>query len=120
LKNVLIVAKTGQLRDGLHALLATLPCIGLVSITDSFELALEHLSEHCPALVLLVRDDHNQEFKSANKMKDICPQIHLLALVTNERDRQTIAGYNFDTILFSGVKASELSTTIEALLLEDC
>ena len=44
----------------------------------------------------------------------------LLALVTDEGDCQTIAASNVDVSLISGVKASELSNTIEVLLLEDC
>jgi DNA-binding NarL/FixJ family response regulator len=120
LKNVLIVAKTGQLRDGLHALLETLPCVGLVSITDTFTSGLEYLSERCPALVLLVADSHKQDIKSIKKMVDICPQMHFLALVTNEEHRQTIAAWNVHATLLSGVTASELSTTIEALLLGNC
>jgi DNA-binding NarL/FixJ family response regulator len=120
LNNVLLVAKAGQLRDGLHALLETLPCIGLVSITDNYESALGYLSEHCPALVLAVKDAHMQDSKSVAKLKDVCPQTHFLVLVADEGDWQTIAASNVGVSLTSGVKASELSNTIEALLLEDC
>jgi DNA-binding NarL/FixJ family response regulator len=120
LNNVLLVAKAGELRDGLHALLETLPCIGLVSITDNYESALGYLSEHCPALVLAVKDAHMQDPKPVAELKDVCPQTHLLALVTDEGDCQTIAASNVDVSLISGVKASELSNTIEVLLLEDC
>ena len=116
LKNVLIVAKTGPLRDGLHAFLTTLPGVGLVSITDDYGVAIEYLSERCPALVLLVPNGYNQDLESVNKMKDICPQMCLLALITNEEDRETIAAWKVDATLFNGEKVSELSTTIEALL----
>lgn len=120
LKNVLIVAKTGGLRDGLHALLATHPDVGLVSITDDFKSALEYLSERCPALVLLVPDAYNQDFESVKKMKDMCPQMHLLALITKDEDRQIIAAWEVDATLSSEEGASELSAKIEALLLGNC
>lgn|GEM_PF-1536163 len=120
MNNVLLVAKTGQLRDGLHALLETLPCIGLVSITDNYASALGYLSERCPALVLVVRDSHIQDSKSVAKMKDVCPQTRILALVTDENDCQTSAASNVDVSLISGIKVSELCNTIELLLLEDC
>jgi DNA-binding NarL/FixJ family response regulator len=120
LNNVLLVAKTGQLRDGLHALLETLPCIGLVSITDNYESALGYLAERCPALVVVVKDSHIQDSKSVARMKDVCPQTRLLALVTDEDDFQTIVASNIDVSLISGVKASEFSNSVEALLREDC
>ena len=120
MKNVLIVAKTGRLRDGLHALLATHPGVGLVSITDDFKSALEYLSERCPALVLLVPDAYNQDFESVKKMKDMCPQMHLLALITRDEDRQIIAAWEVDATLSSEEGASELSAKIEALLLGNC
>jgi DNA-binding NarL/FixJ family response regulator len=120
LNNVLLISKRGQLRDGLHALLETLPCIGLVSITDNYTSALGYLSERCPALILVVGGPNIQDKKAAANMKDVCPQTRLLALVTDENDCQTIAENNADVSLICGVKVSELCNTIEALLLEDC
>jgi DNA-binding NarL/FixJ family response regulator len=119
-KSVLLVAKTGQLRDGLIALLAALPGVGPVSITDDLKTALEYLSERCPTLVLLVPDAYNQDVTSVNEMKDICPKTHILALVTNEEDAQSIAAWNVDATLPSGVTALELSAAIEALLPGNC
>jgi DNA-binding NarL/FixJ family response regulator len=120
LNNVLLIAKTGQLRDGLQALLETLPCIGMVSITDNYTSALGYLSERCPALILVVGGPNIQDKKAVANMKDVCPQTRLLTLATDENDCRSIAESNADISLISGVKVSELSNTIEALLLEDC
>jgi hypothetical protein len=53
-------------------------------------------------------------------MKELCPKTHILALVTNEKDDQTIAAWNVDATLPIGVTPLELSAAIEALLPGNC
>jgi DNA-binding NarL/FixJ family response regulator len=112
--NVLIVAKKGELRDGLQALLAANSSLGMISVTDNLDSAVEYMSRLCPAIVVIDAESPGRALRSAvTRMKGECPQSRLLILTSDEASRHSVATYGADSVLINGVKVSELEATLE-------
>jgi DNA-binding NarL/FixJ family response regulator len=112
--NVLIVARKGELRDGLQALLAAHSSLGMISVTENLDSAVEYVSRLCPAIVVIGAESPSRALRSAvTRMKGECPQSRLLILTSDEASRHSVATYGADSVLINGVKVSELEATLE-------
>jgi len=117
--NVLIVAKKGEMRDGLQALMAARSGLGLVTVTDSLDSAVEFASRNCPPIVMIDAESPRSALRSAvANIKDSCPNTRLLILVDDETSRRTAAAYGADSVLVRGVKADDLAGVVERLVTE--
>ena len=117
--NVLIVAKKGEMRDGLQALMAARSGLGPVTVTDSLDSAVEYTLEHCPVIVVFDVESPDSALRSVvGKITDSCPDTRLLLLVPDETSRRTAAAYGADSVLVRGVKANDLAGVAERLVTE--
>jgi DNA-binding NarL/FixJ family response regulator len=118
--SALIVAKPGQLREGLQALLSTIPQIKHLSQADDGRSALKFVTQHCPRLMVLDLEPSNYELLATlAKIKASYPQTQALVLVDNERDQQITATAGADVVLIKGFQASKLLATIEDLVFKN-
>lgn len=136
----LVAARPGRVRDGLRALLATIPWLKVIGQADDGASALEIVAEHQPALVLLdtnlpggepfdggrpVRGrpvhgrpvrTHSGAWAVLKQIKARWPQVRCLVLTGNGRQGQTARAAGADGVLIRGFSTAELLTAIERLL----
>ncbi len=114
----LIVAQPGPLRDGLKALLMTVPQIKAVIQMSNVSPVMAAIARHHPILVLLDTKFTNGNGRSTmvKLIKAEGTQSRCLVLADNIQQQQqaTIAGA--DVVLFKGFPAVRLFDTIEELL----
>jgi DNA-binding NarL/FixJ family response regulator len=116
-KNALLVAKTGPLQEGLHALLAAQSNIDSVTVTSGYAAALSYVSDRCPALILLViesLDDRQKEILAA--LRNNCAETRILGVVDSEEMHQVALNSNIDVVFSRGGDVRELSKSIESIL----
>ena len=117
MKNALLVAKTGPLQEGLHALLAAQSNIDSVTVTSGYAAALSYVSDRCPALILLViesLDDRQKEILAA--LRNNCAETRILGVVDSEEMHQVALNSNIDVVFSRGGDVRELSKSIESIL----
>ncbi len=114
---VLIMAKPGQVRDGLHALLHAIPGVDVVDRLCDGMLNADLLAEHNPALILVdcnVADtgalDALQRFKTQD------PEVRLLLLVEDVKQQQLARSTGVSHVLIKGTSAEKLAETVKQLL----
>ncbi len=113
----LLVLRPGPLRDGLNALLSTMPEIRLVAQAEDADAALNFLAGRCVELAILRLEARDpQLLETMGKMKALCPQIQLVALIEDEKVGQSADASGADLVLMLGVRASVLKAEIEALI----
>jgi DNA-binding NarL/FixJ family response regulator len=114
---VLIVARPGPLRDGLRALLTTVPQIELVGQVDNAPSALKMVAERRPAVVLLNPDLPGDEVWTVLKgIKAEGSQTRCIVLADNIQQQQVAKAAGADYALLKGFAATRLLRTIESLL----
>jgi DNA-binding NarL/FixJ family response regulator len=115
--SVLIVAKPGRLRDGLHALLTTVPQLKIVGQADGGIAALEMISAYRPALLLLDFSLSSEEIQMvlAGIRADGLPQPRSIVLVDTDQQYRVARGTGADAILIKGFVAPHLFAIIERL-----
>jgi len=115
---VLIVAKPSQFREGLLAMLTSIPQIKQVGQADDGLSALKMAVQHYPALVLMDFDLSSGEVLVATleQIKATWPQSQGIALVHNEQEYQLAKAAGADVILMKGVPATKLLAIIKELL----
>jgi len=113
----LIVARPGRVRDGLQALLTTVPQIGTVDLADDGPSALRMVRRRHPALVLLDINLHDDEVSTLlRQIKARWPQTRCLVLADSVRLQQMARDAGADSVLLKGFPAAQLFATIEGLL----
>jgi DNA-binding NarL/FixJ family response regulator len=113
----LIVAKPGELRESLQALLMTIPHINVVYQTDNSQTVLAPAIKQHPALVLLDFDLPNGELLATlEQMRIQWPQTRCAVLVDNEQEKQIVNAARADVVLMKGTQAAKLLATVEDLL----
>jgi DNA-binding NarL/FixJ family response regulator len=117
----LIVARHGPLRDGLYALVSTIPELGVVSSALDLDSALEFVMEHCPAVILLeINDLDPDQLVKIESMKVTCPQTGILALAQHSASVPgLVEASGVDAVLMQGVDTRRLTETISALIASD-
>jgi DNA-binding NarL/FixJ family response regulator len=114
---VLLVTQPGRIRDGLRALLRTIPQIGTIYQATDGASATQIIAKNHPALVLweskLFKDDMQH---IANRIKTIPPETRCILLIDNLRQQTVAESTGVDTVLLSGFSAWDFLLTVEELL----
>lgn len=117
--SALIIAQPGPLRDGLHALVGTMPQIGSVDVSGDVESAYGPRFNPCPALVLL--DAHlneNNVWLAVRRIKRRWPRARTIVLAGNIEQEEAAEAAGADVVLLQGLPAGRLVAAIVRLLPE--
>lgn len=114
----LIVAKPSQFREGLQAMLASIPQIKQVSQVDDAASALRMVAQHSPALILLDFDLSSSDALAValKQIKALWPESRCIALVHNEPEYQLAKAAGADVVVMKGVPAAQLFIIVKELL----
>jgi DNA-binding NarL/FixJ family response regulator len=114
----LIAAKPGRVRDGLRALLATMPRIHAICLADDGLMALDIVAQKRPRIVLLDTNlPHNSKMWGVlEQIKDRWPHSLCLVLADNDLQKQAAQVAGADGVLIKGFATSELFIAIRKLL----
>jgi DNA-binding NarL/FixJ family response regulator len=114
----LIAAKPGRVREGLRALLATMPRVHALCLADDGPMALDIVAQKQPRIVLLDTNlPHEGQFWGVlEQIKDRWPQSLCLVLADNDIQRQAAYIAGADGALLKGFAAVELFVAIRKLL----
>ena len=114
---VLIIAKPGQVRDGLHALLHAIPGVDVVDRPCDGMLNANFLAEYNPALILVDCNLVDTRMLDALwRLKTQDPEIRFLILVEDVEQWQLAQDTGFDHVLIKGSSAEKLAKTVRELL----
>jgi DNA-binding NarL/FixJ family response regulator len=117
--SVLIITKSGPLRDGLWALLTAMHQVDTVEWVCDLSSALGMTSEHFPALVLLDSGLAGSEISLAVRhAKAKWPQAQCIFLADDVQQQREAEAASADAVLLKGFPAAKLVTTIAGLLLK--
>jgi len=112
----LIIAEPGPLRDGLQAMLSSIPAVESIKLADSVSTALNMRDDDPPDLVLLDGSSFNN--KTPSVIADIAaywPNTKCMILVDDIPHARELAGAG--NIVVKGLPAAELFVKIEGLLI---
>lgn len=115
--SALIVARPSRMRDGLKALLRTMPQINAIEQTGDIPTAIKMIMEHPPALILLDSNLTNGNVASVlrqTKAERLSTQCIVLVDNKQEVDMATMAGA--DWVLLAGFPAVDFFAAVESLL----
>lgn len=115
--SALIIAQPGPLRDGLHALVGTMPQIGTVNVSGDVESSLGLRFNRCPSLVLL--DAHLNEdnvWLAVRRVKRKWPQARTIVLAGTVEQQEAAEAAGADVVLLEGFPAGRLVAAIVKLL----
>lgn len=116
--SLLIVAKPGRMREGLQALLRTIPAIKIVGQADCESQALSMIAQQQPALILLDSSLTLQEMlPTLMQIKGGYPRSHCIVLVENEQQQAVAREAGADTTLITGFSAEVLHAAIDQILM---
>jgi hypothetical protein len=117
----LIVAPPGPLRDGLHALVGSMPQIGTVRVVSDVEGALVCDLEIGPRLVVLDGNlGPDRAWHLVRRAKRKWPRARTIALVATVRQQQEAEAAGADAVLLQGLPAGRLVAAIVRLLPQPC
>lgn len=115
--NAVLVIKPGPLRDGLDALLFTMPDVQLVAHPSDNNAAIDFCRKNPDALIIFeIRSNDPGLMDTIPEMKERCPLGRVVALINTESDLRSAEEVGADLIMRVGVRASELKTSIEELV----
>ena len=115
--SALIIAGPGPLRDGLRALLSTMPQIGSVRVVNNVGSALEMDVPASPALVLLDADMAVPRiWMTVRRVKSGWPQCRIIMLVSDVEQQVEAASAGADVVLLQGLPAGRLVAAVVKLL----
>jgi DNA-binding NarL/FixJ family response regulator len=116
--SALIVARPGRMRNGLRALLRTIPRIEIVGQVDQGSAALGMVTLERSALVLLDSSLPFEEMRMALKqIKAEWPQTRCIVLVDNLQQQGMAQAAGADGVLLKGFAAETLFMTIDEVLM---
>ena len=114
---VLIIAKPGQVRDGLRALLHAIPGVDVVDRPCDGMLNADLLAEYNPALILVdCRLVDTRTLDALRRLKTQNPGVCLLILVEDVEQRQLAQDTGFEHVMIKGSSAEKLAKTVRELL----
>jgi len=115
--SLLLVARPGRMRDGLQALLRTIPEIEIVGQADSELQALTVISQQQPALVMLDSSlAPGEMLPMLVQIKDGYPRTRCIVLVENAQQQGAAREAGADTALITGFSAEVLHAAIDQVL----
>ena len=114
--NAIVVGQRGALRDGLIALLYTVPQIRVVSATEDFAPAFELMTEQGFLFALLQVDPPGSAYAAwVKSVKDKAPDTKILALVGDPSSAPYLSAAGVDIVLIQGTGTDKLREALEAL-----
>ena len=114
---VLLVTQPGRIRDGLRALLRTIPQIGTIYQATDGSSATQIIRKNHPALVLWESKLFKNDMQCiSNRMKSVPPETRSILLIDNLRQQAMAELTGVDTVLLSGFSAWDFLVTVEKLL----
>jgi DNA-binding NarL/FixJ family response regulator len=116
--SLLLVARPGRMREGLQALLRTIPEIVIVAQADYESQALALIAQQQPDLVLLDSSLTLQEMLSTlMQIKGGFPRARCIVLVDNAQQQGAAREAGADTALITGFNAEVLHAAIDQVLM---
>ena len=116
--SLLLIARPGRMRDGLQALLRTIPGIEIIGQADCGTRALTLISEKELPLVLLDSSPGSAEMLATlRQIKDGHPQVRCIALVENAQQQVAAKEAGADTALVTGFSAEVLHAAVDGALM---
>jgi DNA-binding NarL/FixJ family response regulator len=117
LNSALIVAAPSRIRDGLQALLKTMPALDPIDLIDSAAGVPEAVTQTGPDLVLFDANLSGDEiWLVIRQIKVKIPQTLCIAIVNNMQQKRMAQAAGADQILLAGFPAGELITILETAL----
>ncbi len=114
---VLIIARPGPLRDGLRALVDTMPQIGTLGILNDVSSALSLDLDPHPTLVLLEADlSNDQVWLTVRRIRRRWPRSRTIVLAGTVQQQQEADAAGADVVLLKGFPAGKLVAAIVKLL----
>lgn len=113
----MIMAGHGPLRDGLQALVGTMPQIGAVEAVSDVDATLRRDFDRCPALVLL--DANLVEGKvwlAVRRVKTRWQRARVIVLAQGVQQQEEAEAAGADAVLLQGFPAGRLVSAIVKLL----
>jgi DNA-binding NarL/FixJ family response regulator len=115
--SALIIARPEPLRDGLHALVGTMPQIGSVNVVSDVHSALTADLDPGPALVLLDSGlTVDSVWLTVRRAKSRWPRARTIILVSDVQRQQEAEAAGADVVLLEGFPAGRLVAAIVKLL----
>jgi DNA-binding NarL/FixJ family response regulator len=115
--SVLLVAKPSRMRDGLRALLRTIPHLKIVGQADDSPSALALVAEQRPALVLIGANLPHDEVQAVlTQTKAECPEARCIVLVDSFQRQWLAETAGADSVLLTGFPAAKFVGIIEEML----
>ena len=116
----LIIARPGRLRDGLLALVTTIPQIKIVGLMDYETSVLWMVDRYQPALVVLDCSLFGDEVRSwVEHIKALQPQTQCLVMANSAHQQELAVAGGAGEVLLKGFPATELFSSVERLLAEN-
>ncbi len=114
---VLIIAKPGQVRDGLRALLHAMPAVEVVDRACEGILSADLLAEYHPALILVdCALVSTSTLGGLRRLKTQEPDVCFLILVEDVKQQHLAWDAGFDYVLIKGTSVEKLTRIIRELL----
>jgi DNA-binding NarL/FixJ family response regulator len=114
---ILIMVSPGPLRDGLHALVMTIPRVKIVHNSSGLDSLLRMGGELQPDLVLLDANlPGNEDWIVLRQVKETWSQSRCLVLADNAQQRHEAEFAGAEVVLPKGFRAARLFETIQGLL----
>ena len=111
----LVISGTGDLQNGLLALVTTVPAISTVLVAESVNSALRMIESHHPGLIILDMSLPKVD-QAIHEVKTQWPQIHLIVLVDDQSQQVLAEESGADSVLIKGFHAQKLVDLLENVI----
>ncbi len=106
---VLLVVRPGPLRDGLNALLSSMPEVQLVAQASDASAAIDFCQGRPNEMVIMeIKPGDRGLLAKVPEMKALCPKGQVVALIHEEGDREPAKASGVDVVLTTGIRAAKL------------
>lgn len=113
----LLLIRPGPLRDGMDALMVSIPDVQLVAHSNDAETALDFCRQNKADLIVIeVRPDDRDLLNIVSEMKALCTEGNVLALIHDENNRLSAEMAQVDLVLSIGTPAAKLKVGIDGLI----
>lgn len=113
----LLLIRPGPLRDGMDALMVSIPDVQLVAHSNDAETALDFCRQNKADLIVIeVRPDDRDLLNIVSEMKALCTEGNVLALIHDENNRLSAEMAQVDLVLSIGTPAAKLKVGIDELI----
>ena len=115
--SAIIIGMPGPLRDGLHALVESMPQVDSVQVASDVSALLTQGPDLGPVLVLLDAGEPGERvWRTVRRAKARWPQARTVVLVNTVKQQQEAEDAGADTVLLQGLPAGRLIAAIVRLL----